>query len=81
MGLISFILSLVALLLTVIAFIPLLGWLNWIFIPITILALVGNIIFFYIDLGLKNLAKAGIIISIVALVIGLIRLSIGNGIF
>jgi hypothetical protein len=80
MGLISFILSLVALLLTVIAFIPLLGWLNWIFIPVTILALMGNIIFYFVDLGMKKLAMAGIIISIVALLIGLIRLNIGGGI-
>lgn len=80
MGLISFILSLVALLLTIIAFIPLLGWLNWIFIPVALLALVGNIIFYYVDLGMRKLALAGIIICLVAIVIGLLRLNLGGGI-
>ena len=80
MGLITFILSLLALLITLIAFIPLLGWLNWLFIPISVLALLGNIIFYFINLGFTNLAQAGILISLVALVIGLVRLSIGKGI-
>ncbi len=81
MGLITFILALVALLLTIVAFIPLLGWLNWLFIPITILALVSNIIFYYVNLGLPNLARVGVIISIVALLVGLVRLAIGKGLF
>ena len=79
MGLITFILALVALLLTIVAFIPFLGWLNWLFIPVTIIALAGNIIFFYINLGFTNFARVGIIISIVALIIGLIRLIMGKG--
>jgi len=80
MGLLSFILSLVALLLTVIAFIPLLGWLNWVFIPIALLALVGNIIFYFVDLGMRKLALAGIFICLAAIIIGLIRLNLGGGI-
>ncbi len=81
MGLITFILALIALLLTLVAFIPLLGWLNWLFIIVTIVALVGNIIFYVIDLGLKNLAQAGIYISVAALIIGVVRLNLGKGIF
>jgi hypothetical protein len=79
MGLISFILALVALLLTIVAFFPFLGWLNWVFIPVTLLALATNILFFYVNLGMKNLADAGIKICLVALVIGLLRLIMGKG--
>jgi hypothetical protein len=80
MGMFSFIFSLISMLLTLIAFIPLLGWLNWLFIPISVLSLIGNVVFYYIDLGLKQLARAGMIISLVSLVIGFIRLSLGWGI-
>ncbi len=80
MGIISLGISLIALLLTLIAFIPLLGWLNWIFIPFSVLSLVVNIIFRYMDLGLTNLAKAGMTISIVAILIGVFRLSLFWGI-
>jgi hypothetical protein len=81
MGLISLFLALIAMLLTLIAFIPLLGWLNWLFIPFSILALVVNIIFHYIDIGFKQAAKAGMMISLVTIAIGIIRLSLGWGIF
>lgn len=81
MGIISLFLSLFALLLTLIAFIPLLGWLNWIFIPFSILALVVNIIFHYIDVGFRQAAKAGMMISIVTIAMGVIRLSLGWGVF
>ncbi len=80
MGMITFVLSLVAMLLTLIAFIPLLGWLNWLFIPFSVIALVANVIFHNVDLGMRRLARAGMIISLVAIVIGFLRLSMGWGI-
>jgi hypothetical protein len=81
MGLISLFLALLAMLLTLIAFIPLLGWLNWLFIPFSVLALAVNIIFHYIDIGFRAAAKAGMIISLATIAIGLVRLSLGWGIF
>lgn len=81
MGIISLFLALLALLLTLIAFIPLLGWLNWLFIPFSVLALCVNVIFHYVDIGFRQAAKAGMIISIITIVLGIIRLSLGFGIF
>lgn len=81
MGLISLLLALIAMLLTMIAFIPMLGWLNWLFIPFSILALIVNIIFHYINIGFKAAAKAGMLISLAAIVIGMLRLSLFWGIF
>lgn len=80
MGMITFVLSLVAMLLTMIAFIPFLGWLNWVIIPLSILALVANVVFHNVDMGMRNLAKSGMIISLIAIAIGIIRLSLGGGI-
>ena len=81
MGLFSLILAMVAMLITLIAFIPLLGWLNWLFIPFSVATLIVNMIFYYINLGLRQAAKAGMIISFVAIVIGILRLSLFWGIF
>ena len=81
MGLLSLLLALVALILTMVAFIPLLGWLNWVFIPFSALALTVNIIFHYIDIGFRQAAKAGMIISLVTIGIGIVRLAMGFGIF
>jgi len=81
MGLITFVISLVAVLLTVIAFLPVLGILNWIFVPLSILSLVANIVARFIGVGFRSLAKAGVWISIIAILIGFWRLHLGNGVF
>jgi len=76
MGLFSLIMALLALVLTLIAFIPLLGWLNWLFIPFSVLTLALNIVFMFVDMGFRNAAKAGMIISLAAIVIGMFRLTL-----
>jgi len=53
-----------------IGMIPLLGWLNWINIPLAIIGLVLSII---------GKSKGGIIICIVAIFFGLLRLILGGG--
>lgn len=80
MGLITLMLAMVSMVLTLIAFIPLLGWLNWFFIPISIVSLVLNAIFMNLDVGFKAAAKAGMMISIAAIVIGFFRLTLFWGI-
>jgi len=80
MGVFSFIFALIMLLLTLVALIPLLGWLNWILIPLNVISLVGNLILMLMNLGLKPLAKAGLVISIVALLLNFLRLQLGWGI-
>ncbi|MCZ2394606.1 MAG: hypothetical protein LC105_12165 [Chitinophagales bacterium] len=55
----------------VLGMIPLLGWLNWINIPLAILGLL---------LSILGKSKGGIIICVVAIFFGLIRLIMGGGI-
>lgn len=63
--------GIVALILGVIAFIPLLGWAYWAIIPI---ALIG------LALGVLSDRTSGRNLNLVVIVIGIIRLSIGGGI-
>lgn len=55
----------------VLGLIPLLGWLNWLNIPLAILGLILSII---------GKSKGGIIICIVAIFFGILRLMLGGGI-
>ena len=64
-------LGIVALLITLVAFIPLLGMLNWIAIPI-------SIIFLIICAILKS--DTGKSLCIVAIIVGILRLILGGGI-
>ncbi len=70
-NLISIIIGIVALLCTAVAFIPLLGWANWLIIP---LAVVGA------GIGQLSPSKTGRNLNLIVIVIGAIRLSIGGGI-
>lgn len=71
LNLISLIIGLVAFLCALVAFIPLLGWLNWLIIP---LALVGTII------GAMSAAKSGRNLNLFVIVVGVLRLMLGGGI-
>lgn len=55
-----------------IAFIPLLGWANWLILPFAILGL---------GLGVVSGQRSGRDLNIVVLLIGLVRLALGGGIF
>ena len=67
----SLLLGLIALVLVVIAFIPLLGWANWIIIPIAIVGLA---------LGAMSDRTSGRNLNIVVIVAGVLRLILGGGI-
>lgn len=71
-NLLSLIIGLVALMLAVVAFIPLLGWANWIIIP---LAVVGA------GLGMMSRGTAGRNLNLFVIVVGVFRLILGGGIF
>ena len=64
-----------------VGFIPCLGWLNWVNIPLAILGL----IFSGIGLGQpdpeRSKAVGGMVMCIIAICIGLIRLILGGGVF
>ena len=66
----SLIIGLVSLLLAAVAFIPLLGWANWLIIP---LALLGA------GIGQISPNKAGRNLNLIVILIGVVRLSLGGG--
>jgi len=72
LNIVSIIIGLVALLCAAVAFIPLLGWANWLIIP---LALVGA------GIGAASSGTAGRNLNLFVVVVGILRLMIGGGIF
>ena len=67
----SLVIGAVALLLAVVAFLPLLGWANWLIIP---LALVGA------GIGIASKRTSGRNLNLFVILVGVVRLSIGGGI-
>lgn len=70
-NILSLVVGVVALLLAVIGFVPLLGWLNWFIIPI---AIIGA------GLGVVSKSTSGRNLNLFVIIVGIIRLSIGGGI-
>ena len=66
----SLIIGLVALVLALVAFIPLLGWANWFIIP---LAIIGAVV------GMISRSTAGRNLNLFVIVIGVVRLILGGG--
>jgi hypothetical protein len=71
-NIISLIIGFVALVLAIVAFIPLLGWANWLIIP---LAIIGAVV------GMFSSGTAGRNLNLVVIVVGIVRLILGGGIF
>ena len=67
----SLIIGAVALILALIAFIPLLGWANWLIIP---LAIIGAVV------GMISRGTTGRNLNLIVIVIGVVRLMLGGGI-
>lgn len=70
-NLVSLIVGFVALICALVAFLPLLGWLNWLIIP---LAVIGAAI------GVISRGTAGRNLNLLVIVIGIARLMLGGGI-
>jgi hypothetical protein len=64
-----------------IAFIPLLGWMNWANIPFASVGLIISIIGVVIARGSKGMGIAGIVMCAIAIIWGAIRLKVGGGFF
>lgn len=64
-------LGIISIVITCIAFIPMLGWLNWFAIPISVVCLIISLI-----IGSSN----GKILCLISIIIGLVRLLLGGGI-
>ena len=71
LNLVSLIIGAVALVLAVIAFLPLLGWANWLIIPLAILGAA---------VGMASQGKTGRNLNIFVIVVGVVRLMLGGGI-
>lgn len=67
----SLIIGVIALICALVAFLPLLGWLNWLIIP---LAIVGAAV------GMISRGTAGRNLNLLVIVIGIVRLMLGGGI-
>ena len=71
LNLVSLIIGVVAFLLAIVAFLPLLGWANWLIIP---LAIIGA------GVGMASKNTAGRNLNLLVILIGVVRLSLGGGI-
>ena len=71
MNVISVLVGIAALIVALVGFIPLLGWLNWLVIPAAVVGLV---------IGLLSRETSGRNINLVVLVLAVIRLALGGGI-
>ena len=71
LNLISLLIGLVALVSASVAFLPLLGWANWLIIP---LAIVGAVV------GMTSRSTAGRNLNLFVIVVGIVRLMLGGGI-
>ena len=70
-NLVSIIIGIVALAFALIAFLPLLGWANWLIIP---LAIIGAAV------GMISRSTAGRNLNLFVIVVGVVRLMLGGGI-
>jgi len=71
LNLASLIIGVVALVFAVVAFLPLLGWANWLIIP---LAVIGAAV------GMASRGTAGRNLNLFVIVVGIVRLMLGGGI-
>ena len=71
LNLVSMIIGAVALVFALVAFLPLLGWANWLIIP---LAIIGAVV------GMASSGTAGRNLNLFVIVVGVVRLMLGGGI-
>ena len=69
-NLVSLVIGAVAALLAIPAFVPLLGWLNWLVVPVAVVGLL---------FGLASGRTSGRNLNLIVIVIGIIRLMLGGG--
>ena len=70
-NIVSLIIGAVALVFALIAFIPFLGWANWLIIP---LAIIGAVV------GMISRSTAGRTLNLFVILVGIVRLMLGGGI-
>ena len=71
LNLVSIIIGIVSLLFVAVAFLPFLGWANWLVVPLAI---------FGAAIGAMSSGRAGLNLNILVIIIGVLRLMLGGGI-
>ena len=71
LNIVSLIIGAAALVFAIVAFIPFLGWANWLIIP---LAIIGAVV------GMLSASNTGRNLNLFVIVIGILRLMLGGGI-
>ena len=71
LNLVSLIIGVVALICAAIAFVPLLGWANWLIIPLAVLGA---------GIGQVSAGNSGRNLNLFVIVVGIVRLMLGGGI-
>lgn len=72
LNILSLVVGAISLFLALFAFLPLLGWANWFIIPLAIIGLA---------LGALSDRTSGRNLNVVVILVGIVRLSLGGGIF
>jgi len=80
MQILSLIWGILAFVCMLIAFIPFLGWMNWLVIPFSAVGLIISIVSIFITKRLKGLAIAGTVMCGLAVVLAVLRLIMGKGV-
>ncbi len=82
MGLISVLWGVVAMIWMVLALIPLLGWGNWFLIPFAAIgAIIAAIGLLFTADAKTSRARTGLVLNGIVIVVAIVRLGIGGGIF
>ena len=71
LNLVSIVIGIVALISAAVAFLPLLGWANWLILP---LAVIGA------GIGQMSSSRSGRNLNLFVIIVGIVRLSLGGGI-
>ena len=82
MGLISLLWGILALVWMVLALIPVIGITNWLLIPFAAVgALFGGVGIVFTSRPKRGRAKGGLLLNLVVIVVAIVRLSMGGGVF
>ena len=82
MGLISLVWGIFAMIFMVFALIPLLGITNWLLIPFAAVgAVIGAIGVLFSSAGRNGRARTGLLLNGIVIVVAIVRLGLGGGIF
>ena len=82
MGLISVLWGVIAMIWMVFALIPVVGITNWLLIPFAAVgALIAAVGILFTSSPKRGRAKAGLLLNLVVIVVAIVRLSMGGGVF